>query len=144
MILTAPRVWQGIHPLHAMLLAFPLALFTGALCSDIAYIQSAQIMWSNFSEWLIAGGLFGGGFAALWALIDALRFRTSALRKCYFLHFVLIAATWLFALFNSFVHAHDAWPSVMPNGIILSIIVEVLVLAAAWTGYARRIAPEVV
>jgi uncharacterized membrane protein len=37
-------------PLHALLLAFPVALFASALLSDITYLKSAEIQWSNFSR----------------------------------------------------------------------------------------------
>lgn len=48
-IRTDPR----LHPLHAILLAFPMALFSGALLSDITYLNSAEMQWSNFFAWLI-------------------------------------------------------------------------------------------
>jgi uncharacterized membrane protein len=59
--------------LHAILLAFPLPLFLGALISDFAYRSSFQIQWFNFSSWLIAGGLLVGSFALLWSLVDLIR-----------------------------------------------------------------------
>ncbi|EHN71864.1 hypothetical protein SMCF_8723, partial [Streptomyces coelicoflavus ZG0656] len=43
------------NPLHAILLCFPIALFTSALISDIAYLRTAEMQWSNFSAWLIVG-----------------------------------------------------------------------------------------
>ena len=61
---------RPIHPLHAILLAFPFPLFLGALLSDLAYWSSFHVQWANFSSWLIAGGLFVGAFAVLWALIN--------------------------------------------------------------------------
>ena len=64
---------RPLHPVHAILLAFPLPLFLGALLSDLAYWSSYHIQWSNFASWLIAGGLVGGGFAMLWALIALAR-----------------------------------------------------------------------
>lgn len=56
----------SLHPLHSILLAFPLALFSSALISDIAYLRTAVIQWSNFSAWLITGALVFGGFALAW------------------------------------------------------------------------------
>lgn len=44
---------RSVHPLHAILLAFPIALFASALLSDIIYLKSAEMQWSNFSAWLI-------------------------------------------------------------------------------------------
>src|SRR3546814_10789745 len=64
---------QTIHPLHALLLAFPVALFTTALLSDITYLKSAEIQWSNFSAWMITGALIFGAPVLLWAAIDLFR-----------------------------------------------------------------------
>ena len=58
--LSPPRLTQPprpLHPLHAILLAFPLPLFLGALLSDAAYRASFHVQWHNFASWLIAGGL---------------------------------------------------------------------------------------
>lgn len=65
------------HPLHAILLAFPLPLFLGALLSDLAYSFSFHVQWINFASWLIAGGLLVGAFALLWALIEMVLSRTT-------------------------------------------------------------------
>ncbi|MFN3537755.1 MAG: DUF2231 domain-containing protein, partial [Brevundimonas sp.] len=42
-----------LHPLHAILLAFPIALFSFAVATDIAYLNTAEMQWSNFSAWSI-------------------------------------------------------------------------------------------
>ena len=56
-------------PLHAILLAFPLALYTSALISDITYVRSAVVQWTNFSQWLIAGADVFAGLLLAWALV---------------------------------------------------------------------------
>ena len=76
--IAGPGARRPLHPLHAILLAFPFPLFLGALLSDLAYWATFQVQWINFSSWLIAGGLFVGGFALLWALIDLFRSGTAA------------------------------------------------------------------
>lgn len=122
------------HPLHGILLAFPVAFFVGAVMSDLAYWSSYQVQWTNFSSWLIAGGLFFGGFALLWALIHAARARR---RRPAILYFVLLLAMWLTGLFNALIHAKDGWAA-MPAGLLLSMIVAVLALVAGWIGYSGR------
>lgn len=67
------------HPLHPMLIPFPIAAFIGALVTDIAYAETAFIMWSNFSAWLITVGLVTGALAAALGLIDYLG--SQALRR---------------------------------------------------------------
>lgn len=44
--------------------------------------------------------------------------------------------TWLLGLVNAFEHAKDAW-AVMPSGLVLSVIVTVLAVVAAWTGLSN-------
>lgn len=119
-----------LHPLHAMLLAFPVALFPGALLSDITYLNSAEMQWSNFSAWLITGALLVGALALLWALVSALR------RRGGWIYPALLAAMWIAGLINAFQHSHDAWSSVGTMGLTLSIVSSVLALLAGWTGYS--------
>ena len=52
-------------PVHAALVPFPGVCFTLALLTDIAFWQSANIMWQNFSAWLLFAGLVFGGLAVL-------------------------------------------------------------------------------
>ncbi|MBK5012842.1 MULTISPECIES: DUF2231 domain-containing protein [Pseudomonas] len=121
-------------PLHALLLAGSVPLFLGAMLSDIAYYNSYQIQWSNFAAWLIAGGLVFCGLALLFALVNLVRARQKAGRPT--LYFVLLLVTWALGLVNAFEHAKDAW-AVMPSGLVLSVIVTVLAVVAAFLGLSN-------
>jgi uncharacterized membrane protein len=132
--LSHPGVSRPLHPLHAILLAFPLPLFAGALASDLAYRASFHIQWANFSSWLIAGGLLVGGFALLWALINLFR-RGTARKGRLAIYFVVLLAMWGLGFVNALVHAKDAWAT-MPEGLYLSAITTLLALVAAWIGYS--------
>jgi len=113
----------------------------GALFSDLAYWSSFNVQWANFSSWLIAGGLFVGAFAALWALIDLFRGGT-ARRGRVIVYFVILLAMWVLGFVNALVHAKDAWAT-MPEGLYLSAITTLLALVAAWIGYSGFHAGEV-
>ena len=126
--------FRPLHPLHAILLAFPLSLFLGALASDLAYWGTFQIQWANFSSWLIAGGLLGGGFALLWALVNLFRFRRTRSRRP-LAYFVLLLVMWALGFVNALVHAKDAWAT-MPESLYLSVATTLLALMAAWIGYS--------
>ena len=125
---------RPLHPLHAVLLAFPFSLFLGALLSDLAYWNTFQIQWANFSSWLIAGGLLGGGFALLWALVDLIRFRRAGSPRA-LIYFVLLLVMFVLGFVNALVHAKDAWAT-MPESLYLSAVTTLLALAAAWIGYS--------
>lgn len=125
---------RPLHPLHAIVLAFPLPLFLGALFSDIAYCMTFQIQWANFSSWLIAGGLLFGAFAVLWALVDLVRSRPGGRGRAA-VYFGTLLAMWALGFINALVHAKDAF-AIMPEALYLSAIVALLALVAAWVGYS--------
>jgi uncharacterized membrane protein len=128
-----PRLAPIEAPLHAILLAFPIALFTTAVATDLAYLGTAQIQWTNFSAWLITGGLVFGGLVGAWAIVDLIRRRAGAL-----VYLLLLAAMWIFGLINAFQHSKDGWSSVGAAGLILSLLTAALALAAGWVRYSRR------
>lgn len=119
------------NPLHATLLAGTVPLFLGALLSDIAYFRTYQIQWSNFSSWLIAGGLVFCGLALLFAVVNLIRADHKKGRPL--IYFLLLLVTWLLGFINALEHAKDAWAT-MPLGLILSVIVTLLACVATWIG----------
>lgn len=132
---SGPVPLEPLHPLHAILLAFPLPMFLGALASDFAYSSSFHVQWANFSSWLIAGGLLVGGFALLWAFVDMLRAEPAGRARA-IAYFAVLLVMWVLGFINALVHAKDAWAT-MPMGLYLSAIVAALALIAAWIGYSR-------
>lgn len=140
---TAPisRRATGSHPIHGMLAAYPLAFFSAALASDIAYANTAQMQWANFSVWLIAGGLLMGVLAAIAGIADAVMHRGVPRRRPW-RHSIGVGLMMMLALINAFIHSRDAWTSVMPTGLILSAIVAVLAVATSWMGYSLEARQE--
>lgn len=126
------------HPAYAFLLAATVPPFLGAALSDYAYKTSAQLQWSNFSSWLIAGGLVFGGGALVFALARLLGVRRGEHPGARFdLSFLVLLATWVLGFINALIHARDAW-AVMPTGFVLSVVVAVLACVAAWLGFSGR------
>jgi uncharacterized membrane protein len=132
--MSAPGPLRPLHPLHAILLGFAFPLFLGALLSDLGYWVSYQAQWANFSSWFIAGGLLGGGFALLWALVNLFR-GGMAPKTRPTIYFVVLLAMWVLGIVNILVHAKDAW-AIMPESLYLSAITALLALVAAWIGYS--------
>lgn len=126
-----------LHPLHAILLAFPLALFSSGLASDLAYLQSALVQWSNFSAWLIAGGCFFGGVVLAWAIVVAV-FPGRTTRPRALAYLIAVAVMFLAGLINAFQHSHDGWSAVGSIGIALSIVSTLAALVAAFIGYSSQ------
>lgn len=124
------------NPLHAILLCFPIALFTSALISDIAYLRTAEMQWSNFSAWLIVGALVFGGVAGLWAIVQLVLAWRTPQRLATLTYVVALALAWLCGLINAFKHSQDAWSSVGALGLTLSVLSTLFVLVAGWFAYS--------
>ena len=135
---THPRSTARIagHPIHPMLVPFPIAFFTAALATDIVYWRTADIMWSHFSSWLIAAGLLFGGLAAIAGLTDFIANRAVRAQSPAWPHAIGNAAVLVVATCNALVHARDGWTAVVPTGLILSACVVAIMAVTGWLGWS--------
>src|SRR5438067_1211719 len=58
------------HPIHPMLIVFPLGLLVTSLIFDIIYLITKNSSFGPVSFWMIAAGVVGGLVAALFGLLD--------------------------------------------------------------------------
>jgi len=130
-----PRLTIGGVPVHAMLVPFPIACFTGALLSDLAYVNSPQVQWANFAQWLLAFGLGFGVLAAVFGLVDFFGTRTPVRPGSGWLHFAGNAVVLGLALVNNFVHSRDGWTGVVPTGITLSALTVAIMVVTGFIGH---------
>lgn len=116
-------------PLH-----FSAACFIGALITDIAYWQTAEMTWANFSAWLLAAGLVTGGVALLAGLLDLARGRFRFAGLASVLYVLGGIAVFAISFLNALVHSRDAWTSVVPLGLALSIVAFVFIVVVSICG----------
>ena len=120
------------RPIAGILLPVPIVCFIAALITDLTYSGSGgNLLWANFSTWLLAAGLLFGAIAGLVLLTDAIR-------GIGWGPFLLLLAAWIVELVNSLIHARDGWTAVVPLGIVLSVIGVVLIFAAGWRWQSIR------
>jgi uncharacterized membrane protein len=124
------------HPIHAMLVPFPIACFVGALLTDITYYATAEMMWADFSSWLLVIGVILGVLAAIAGLIDFLGNRLIRAQAPAWPHLIGNVLVLILSFFNALIHTRDAWTSVVPTGLILSIIVVLMLPITGWLGWA--------
>jgi uncharacterized membrane protein len=58
------------HPVHPMLIHFPLAMFPAALVFDGVYLATGDARWADICFWLISVGLLGAVPAAVFGILD--------------------------------------------------------------------------
>lgn len=117
------------NAIHGLLNPIPFGMFVAALIFDIAYANTAVVLWVQSASWLIATGLL---FAVIPRLINLVqvwitsrRFATRADRTDSWLNLLAIIA----AIFNALVHTRDAY-AVVPAGVWLSLCTVILLSIA--------------
>ena len=128
------RIKLAGHPVHPMLIVFPLGLFSTAAAFDIIYLVTSAVRWTEVAFYVVGAGLVGGIAAAVpgwvdWAAIPA---RTRA-KRVGLVHGVgNVIVLGLFAL-SWMLRRHD--PSQPPTGaIVAGVLGVVLISATAWLG----------
>jgi len=58
------------HPIHPMLIVFPLGLLATSVAFDIVGLSKSDPSWFGMSFWLIVAGVIGGLLSAIFGLID--------------------------------------------------------------------------
>ncbi len=118
---------MGRRPFYPFLSAFAASCFLGTLATDLAYWRTADIMWADFSAWLVTVGVVVGYVTLVVALVELIVGRT--LRPSWLYVLGMVAAL-ILATFNMLVHTRDTWTSVVPWGLVLSAAVVVVWLIA--------------
>lgn len=121
------------HPIHPMLIVFPVAFFVGAFVSDLAFWKTSNVFWSTASLWLLGVGLIMAALAALMGLIDF--FGDSQIRN--------LSAAWHHALGNIAAVLIETYNwymryeggAVVPIGVALSGAVVLILLYTGWQGW---------
>jgi uncharacterized membrane protein len=126
------------RPIHSLLVSFSAAYFVGALVTDIVYWQMPDVLWERFSIWLIMAGLVMAGLAVFAYVIHVLAGRGRRTRPAWARAAGYALAVCL-ALINAFVHSRDGYTAVVPDGLMLSAsVVIVLLLTGIATALANR------
>lgn len=133
-----PFVTSGdaLRGVRGVLISFPVAFFTGAVLTDVTYLRTAELQWTNFSAWLISAALVSGGVVTAWALIEAVLARRSGALLFRLSGLGLWVVAWVLGLVNAFKHSQDGWSSVGVFGLILSILCALLTLTAGFLTFS--------
>jgi uncharacterized membrane protein len=127
------------HPVHPMLVAFPVTCYTGTLAGFAVYAANGHLFWLNFAITLSVAGTGTAVLAAVAGLADwALGIpRDSAAKTTGLLHAGLnVTALGLFlAALASYV-THWSGPAVSVTlGVVLSAIGVAVTIAAGFPGW---------
>ena len=123
----------GGHPIHPMLIPFPIVCFIGTLVTDIGYSRNHDGGWATASHWLLAVGLIMAALAAVAGLTDYLgdeRIRRlgDALK-----HMLANVTAVVLELINLILRlGHDEF--IASTGIYISVVVVLILIYSGWKG----------
>lgn len=76
----------GGHPIHPMIVPYPIAFLTGVVASDVVARRTADPFWSRASRWLLGAGIVSGLAAGAVGAIDYFTIKRAREKKTGRLH----------------------------------------------------------
>ncbi|MBP0438021.1 DUF2231 domain-containing protein [Tianweitania sediminis] len=123
------------HPIHPMLIPFPIALLIATFTSDLVFWGTGDAFWGRGSFWLLVSALFMSTLAAVAGFVDF--FGNVRIRQMSdaWQHMIANLAAVVLAMINLFVRwGPDPAQGVLPWGLLLSAAVVLLLLFSGWKG----------
>lgn len=135
--MTNPKSTASIagHPIHPMLIPFPIAFFVSTFVCDLVYWQTSNDAWATAALWLLGAGLVMAVLAAIAGLTDVLgEPRIRALNDVWW-HAGGNIIVVLIELYNFFTRYSQGTSAIVPKGLVLSLVVTCILLFTGWKGW---------
>lgn len=122
------------HPLHAMSVAFPVALTFCAFGADAFYWWSGSKQWAWAAYWASGTAFLFGLLAGVTGLVELLMVPGIRIRAAAWTHFVIAMMLLSMLGLNWGWRIADYIDAVLPWGIIMSGFSVLVVIATGWHG----------
>ena len=133
-----PRSTASIagHPIHPMLIPFPVAFFVGTFATDLAFWRTGSEFFASAGVWLLGAGLVMAALAAVVGLIDFFgepRIRALPAAWQHMIGNVILVLIEVFNLYRRLMEGDSA--AILPTGLALSAVATLLLLFNGWMGW---------
>jgi uncharacterized membrane protein len=122
------------HPLHPLLVTFPIAFLSGAAGADLGYWLTGDSFWARAAIWLIGAGFISGLVAAAAGMSDFLRIDRVRKRSAGWIHMTGNITALVLTLINWVLRWNNVEGAILPIGLIISTIVASLLAIGGWFG----------
>jgi uncharacterized membrane protein len=122
------------HPLHAMMVTFPIAFLMSVAATDIAWILLQDEFWARASLWLVGAGAITALAAGLAGTIELLIIPGVRRRGASWSHFVAAVTLISIAFTNWFLRLAGPEEMIFPWGLMLSLLGAAMVGVSGWLG----------
>lgn len=121
------------HPIHPMLVPFPIVFFISALATDLLFFGNEAEIWATASVWLLGAGLVTAALAALAGLVDFFGDRRVRSLRDARMHMIGNIVAVLVEAVNLVLRLGDPVAGVS-TGVILSAVAVVILAFTGWKG----------
>jgi uncharacterized membrane protein len=123
------------HPIHPMLIVFPLGLLGAAVIFDIVHLVTGEALFATVAFWNIVGGLIGGLLAAVFGLIDWIAIPSDTRAKSVGLAHAAGNVV-VIVLFGLSLYLRWGVPNYIPGtlALVLSFLGAAISLVSGWLG----------
>jgi uncharacterized membrane protein len=132
------------HPIHPMLIPFPVAFLVATLVSDLIFLRTGNPGWATASLWLLGAALVMAALAAVAGLIDFLSDERIRDLSAAWHHMIGNVIAVVLALINWYRRYAATEPGIPSGGVVLSLLVVLILLYTGWRGwemvYKHRVA----
>ncbi len=125
----------GDHPIHPMLIPFPVAFLVATLVCDLIFWRTGNAAWSTASLWLLGAALIMAALAAVAGLTDFLGDQRIRDLSAAWHHMVGNVLAVLLSLWNWYRPYETGEAAVLPTGLLISLIVVLILLYTGWRGW---------
>jgi uncharacterized membrane protein len=123
------------HPIHPMLIPFPIACFVLAFVSDLAFWRTSNDFWASASLWLLGVGLIMAALAAVMGVIDLMGDDRIRNLSDAWMHAGGNVVAVLIELYNWYSRYANGSSAIVPTGLVLSFLVVLILLFTGWMGW---------
>lgn len=122
------------HPIHPMLIPYPLAFLFGALASDLLFWRSEEAFWAQASFYLLAAGIVTALLAAVAGFTDFLGDRRIRALGHARQHMIGNLAAVTIAIVNLVLRLGDPAGAILPAGLACSAATGLILVFTGWLG----------
>lgn len=123
------------HPVHPMLIHFPVAALIALVATDAAYLHGGDPFWARAGVWLAGVGALGGWGASLAGLVDILSVKEIRRLVTAWGHALMAVMMLSVATLNWRLRVgEDPGEYVMPWGMGMSLLTAAFISLASYLG----------
>lgn len=122
------------HPIHPMLIHFPVAALIGLIGTDLAFVFTQDLFWARASVWLVGIGVLGAWVSGIIGLLDLIIVRAIRRLVIAWCHGIMAIMLLSLATLNWMLRLGDPSALILPWGLYLTLFSGLMIGLTSFLG----------